>query len=613
MVVATLFLAVSSASARWADPSEADAAVNLYSVRAMVKKDGTYTLDVEVQQEILKEGARLRLGLSRINYDAKASSFDLKEAYTLNGDTKIKVKPQMVEIKPMASMGPGFDEINQVTIAFPDVAVGSKLYYRYHREVKKPQIPGMFWQHFPLGWSELLQKFELSVESEVPIYFEAFDPQKQLEVKTFEKRVTATLKSPIFRAVVEEENIKMDAKSLIWIGVSTLKNWSDLPKYLLEKYESTVTSSLPAKYQEIVEAAKKEKSPVDQINTVTSKLADAVRYVGDWAPVEGAFFPRPLATVVETGFGDCKDYSSSTVAMLRHLGFESWVTWVMRERNLVETPLRIATPAFNHAMVYARKDGKDYWIDPTNVSSFAQGLYEDIAGRRTLVLNPKKVEMKQIPASSDKDASTSVTGTVHFGSGRRALAKGHILLRGGDTVTMTASGLSHAKSILDYAFLNWLANTSSVTDWKFSDYDLKTRVVKDLKVEFEFRENWLAVPTSVGRGYMTKSLPHIGAFQFQPEKRVSDLYLGYPRTLDRKWEFDGSLVKMNGQTRCTGTSPWLDFSREFRRQKARVVLEERVVLKKASVPVAEIKSKAFADLQASLRSCHHSAVLVLGK
>lgn len=598
--------------ARWADPSEADAATNIQKLHYRVHKDATYTLDVEIQQEILKEGARQRLGLTRINYDARASKFELLEAYTLNDGKKIKVRPEYIEIKPMASSGPGFDEVNQVTIAFPEVNVGSKLYYRYRRDVKKPQVPDMFWLHFPLGWSELLQHFEMTVESEIPLYFESFDPEKKLEVtELHEKRIGVKLKEPLFRQILEEDNAKMDSKSLVWLAVSSLKEWSGLPKDLVNGYEKVANSPLPAKYKEIVELAKKQSNVIAQINTVTSKLADTVRYVGDWVPVEGAFFPRPLQTVVETGFGDCKDFSSDTVAMLRQMGFKAHVAWVVRERNLVESPITLATPHFNHAIVFASKDGEDYWLDPTNISSWAQGLYEDIAFRNALVLDPAEIKLRRIPAASEKDALTDVVAKVNFKSGKKAVTTGKAHLEGGDMVGMTASGLSYAKSTLDYAFLGWLATPASVTSWKFSDYDLRSRIVSDLDLHFEFSENWLTVLTSAGPGYMTRPIPHLDNFQFRRDQRISSLYLGLPHVMHRRLEFDGAKAQLDGKVVCQGKSPWLEYSRQFLRSGKGVVLDEKIVLKKSTVSIDEIQSKAFADFQTSLRACQHPAVLVL--
>lgn len=599
------------ASSRWADIDEADAAIDFERVRYHVKKDGTYRIEVEKQVEILKESARQRMGLMRLRFDSRASRLEFGEAYTLNKKVKSPVRPEHIEVKPLASQGPGFDERSQLTIAYPDVSVGSKLYYRYTREVLKPSLPGVFWTHFSLGWNEYQRKFELSVESEVPVFVEAFDPDKKLQIRGGGTSWKIRLKSPVYRRVVEESNGKMNPKALTWVGITTMKEWTNLPKEIVGRWESVIRSELPKPYTKIVEGAKKMTRRTDQINHVTSKLADLVRYVGDWAPVDGAYFPRPLKLVHETGFGDCKDYSTSTAAMLRQLGFEASVAWVIRDHDLVASPIRLPVMNFNHAIVHARKDGEEFWIDPTNVASFAQGLFSDIADREALILTGDGPRLAKIPPASHEDSETRVEGQLRFVAANKVRVHGEVNFVGADILKMTAMELSYSKASLDYSFLSWITNPHTVLEFKFGPYDLKSRIVKPFKTSFSYSENWLPILTSAGRGYMMGTPAHLAAFQFRRERRVSDLYLGTPHRIHRRYEFSGGDFLLEDKVHCEGSSPWVDFHRQFYRKEDKVFFEEEVILKQSWVPQDEIRSPVFLQLQKRIGECQQAAVLIL--
>lgn len=90
----------------------------------------------------------------------------------------------------------------------------------------------------------------------------------------------------------------------------------------------------------------------------------ALRYhsvgVGD-----GGFRPRPVETIWDTRYGDCKDASRLLVALLRRMGVEA-VPALVNTRlgpGLAEEP-PVAT-AFDHCIVRATVDGEAWWIDPT--------------------------------------------------------------------------------------------------------------------------------------------------------------------------------------------------------------------------------------------------------
>ncbi|MDP1528644.1 MAG: DUF3857 domain-containing protein [Rhodoferax sp.] len=96
-------------------------------------------------------------------------------------------------------------------------------------------------------------------------------------------------------------------------------------------------------------------------------VQEALRYhsvgVGD-----GGFRPRPVETIWETRYGDCKDASRLLVAVLRRMGVEAVPALV---NTRVGPDLEHEPPnatAFDHCIVRASIDGEAWWIDPTQSS-----------------------------------------------------------------------------------------------------------------------------------------------------------------------------------------------------------------------------------------------------
>jgi len=612
LVFSSLFIYLaSSAQARWAEPADAEAAVNFERVRIHVKKSGASTVEVERQVEILKDSARTSYGLDRLTLQS-SSTFELVSAKTINGDRATPVEKHDVEIKPLASSGPGFDRQKQVTIAFPEVSVGSKLYMKYRRTISQPEIPGLYNLHRPLGWNEYVQAWELTIDSEKPLSHEIHDPGSYIKVekKKNARRLHLQLTKPLLRWIMEEDGARMDPLALVWVGITTAADWSEIPKPTIASYDSTMAAALPAKFEKILAKARTLKDDLEIINLVTSELSETIRYVGDWRLVRGACHPRPLAKIAETGYGDCKDFTVSAGSLLKRLGFEVYAAWVARGRDWIISPLKLAAPYFNHAILFARKNGRDFWIDPTNTTSFAQGIYSDIANRPALVLTPGASELKWIPPQAPENGGIDFRFHLALDKNDVLEARGEFALRGHAAVSMTGAELSSTKKNIDYRFLRWLTDTSQVQSWEVGAYDLKSRIVKDIASSVNYKERWRPILTSAGLGYLVPPTPYLGMFRVRLDDRVSSLRLEDPVLWRREYHFTGRDLVFDKDADCDGQSPWADYSRALKREKNAAVLVDTVKLKVASVPAADLRKPEFADFQSKILRCMQEAVIV---
>lgn len=564
----------------------------------------------EREIEILKEKARTDEGLFRTTFVPTMEKFELIQAETRNGKRILPVAKSAIEIKPLASTGPGFDTTSQVTIAYPEVNIGSKLYIKYKKTTFRPPYPGAFFLTYPVGWHENIQSMTVDFSSDVPLYHELIDPGGNFQVEGGGKKIRFTLKKPLFKMAVEEEFAIYDALSSVWIGVTNLKSWSQFPKKTIAAYEAVLSSKLPDKFEAILQAAKQKATTVEQIDEVTSKLATAVRYVGDWRAVKGTYVPRSLKEVAKTGYGDCKDFSAVTGAILRKMGYEVNSAWIARGPDWISSPLTIASPDMNHAILYVKKDGKEMWIDPTNTASFAQGIFTDIADRPAIVLHPNGAFIGRTPAMKSSDGEWTTNADIQLQSDSVLESKGKLVFDGRGALQFTAAELFNSKAANDYTFINWLAVPANVIDWKVGGYSLSSRIVSRIEPEFEYHERWRPAFSTAGTGYTLPAIGWLNYFRFKRETRASNLNVGYPLRVRRNYKITGKKVVLPKDIKCEGQSPWADFSRHIQMEKGALKIEEFIDFKMKVVPATSIATPEFAKFQDGILQCMQDALIV---
>ena len=90
----------------------------------------------------------------------------------------------------------------------------------------------------------------------------------------------------------------------------------------------------------------------------------------------GNYRPQTPQESWEQRFGDCKAKSLLLLAMLDEMGIESEAVLV-RSRGGDVLPQLLPLPLnFDHVIVHAKIDGKDYWLDGTNAGASMEGIEE---------------------------------------------------------------------------------------------------------------------------------------------------------------------------------------------------------------------------------------------
>jgi hypothetical protein len=393
-------------------------------------------------------------------------------------------------------------------------------------------------------------------------------------------------------------------QSQTWVVVSTQTEYADLVKITGPTYEKILSKPLPDTFLKIIEQAKAEKTPTDQANRVTTLLAERIRYTGDWRPIRGGLIPRDLKVIDETRFGDCKDMATSTTAMLRVLGFDAHVAWVERGSVPTAFPKLALSGVFNHAIVRASKNGEKFWIDPTNLQSFAQGVFEDIAERRALVVDLENPRLESISVGGPSSSVAFAHREVSFLSGGRMQTTAQLQLKGRASVEVTGAVLRYSKSMLEYGLATSVARPSNLISYEVAPYDLSSRLVKDLQLRLKVLEKRSSYLTSAGPLY---TLPVEGLVSdlltIDLKDRISGFFLGPPQTRKRVTELERVGLVGKLPPKCSIDTPWISLSREFKTSRSGVEITDLLVTKQMALLNIELKSDAFAEFQKKLKQC----------
>ncbi|MEZ5892704.1 MAG: DUF3857 domain-containing transglutaminase family protein [Parvularculaceae bacterium] len=255
----------------------------------------------------------------------------------------------------------------------PDIRVGDIVDYEVSWNIRSRIWPGEYFNSFSVEWSVpvAFSRTKLILPADKPLTIAELGAPPNPEIIEVEGgRIYQWVRrnSPVIRSIEATP-----PTFPVWssVSVSTIDSWRGVAQTLLPAYEAAF--HLPDDLAEkIVPAGGSLES---RITAAIRFVQDQIRYVADESGV-GSHLPRAPATVVERGWGDCKDKATLLVAILRQLGVEAYVALTDNDAGSA-LPQQAPSPyAFDHAIVVAVFDGERRWIDAT--ISLQGGVFPNI-------------------------------------------------------------------------------------------------------------------------------------------------------------------------------------------------------------------------------------------
>lgn len=601
--------------ARWGTSDDASAQIIKNDATIKIKKDGTYTYRVDQYIKILNEEARQNFATQMFSFDKSRVDMKLLEAETIIDDIKYPVSKDKIEIKPLASDDRGLRKDYQLLVPFQNVVVGSVVHIAYEKTQTHADMPDYYASNISFdshGTGILWENYNLTIESELPLETKVNDPTKSLKVSADKKKITVQMTKPLIRVLVAEPDSNfLDSDQQTYVNISTEKDYKRIGAYFGKLYEAVVNQPLPEKLEQIRQKAAQEKNDVDMINTAVVGLIENIHYLGNWDTAGGHLIPRDLKTISDTGYGDCKEYASCLAAILRKLGFDASPALVSRDTIYID-PKRLPSIGFgDHIIVRAvNKSGKVFWVDPTNTTAMADGIFPDISNRPALMFNPKNPVMEQIPEVDYKHASSARKETITFAPNNTLIRSGNIQIKGERAEPFIRNLFSSPESMTEDYITKILSNGQEPKSKKLSLPKITDRRVHDIKVGYELEEQNTLLHTNGGRGFMLES-SWAGPYIETAENQEGTSILTLPGTLERDLIFNAMKADNLETLNYKVTSPWLNAERNVTMTPDGIELKEKMEFLKKTITPEEIRTPEFQALKNTLKIQCRDVALIL--
>ncbi|AUP75529.1 DUF3857 domain-containing transglutaminase family protein [Francisella tularensis] len=599
-----------------------DMGANYEYVNNNIFIDNNYKVDwtMEEQINIFDETARNYYKLVQLYYLEGFERLKVIDASIENNNKKYEIDKSLIEDKNLASEINGFTNTRQISIPFKKIQVGSKIKIKYHDIIEKPILDNHFSTTLYYGSDILLKNSITTIKSKVPLYISTNDPFGVLELNYFEKDKTyysIKLLKPINSITVNEpENSILSSKKQTWVSISTDVTYEKINETLVNKYENLIHQQIPDELLDDLQALKQQKlkTDIEIIDNVTSLIQNKITYLGDWKKIDAGIYPRTMEDIIDTGYGDCKDYSLLTIASLRYLGLSARFALVNRGEIIQEYSDKTLPSInnFNHAIVYVKGfDEKEYWIDPTNNISMTNGLFPDIANRKALILDPEGFIFTQIP-NIDYKKSKIVSIFKYDLEEDLIYVKKDITLEKEAAIMFTGLELFTSKDIIEDSIYNsFLEDERSIPKSqrvKSVIPNLNSRIVKNIDFSFEYILDNPYLVSNLGK---LLSLNSNYSFISPPEDSVNDIYIGPPITVIKKYIFN---TKINGIDKLNSTlsTPWIDLNRKaYISKDGESIIEQQYIIKKSFLSFEDRQSEQYKLLKKGFDKSFKRLFLIL--
>lgn len=274
--------------------------------------------------------------------------------------SKVKVLQRETELDALI-----FDGSKTAHLFLEDVRVGDTVEYAYTLHGSNPVFGGRHFGRLDLQGSVPLSRVHARL---------VWPKGRPLHLKA---QPAAPAPAPLDRGTHEEYRWdqrdvppqRVDRDAPAWFDPYAVVHWGDFDQWRAVVDWALPLYRLPTTPHPTVRAVAERiaaayADPGERLLAVLRFVQSEVRYLG----VEigsGSHAPNAPEVVLKRRFGDCKDKTLLSIAMLRALGLEAAPALVhtgIREgiRDLLPSP-----GAFNHVLVRARLAGADLWLDPT--------------------------------------------------------------------------------------------------------------------------------------------------------------------------------------------------------------------------------------------------------
>ena len=347
-----------------------------------------------------------------------------------------------------------------ISIILEDVRVNDSIEYAYTIKGINPVFKGYYFDYWKTGWKHPVQHlyWSLLIPQNLPLYIKNHQLLANPTITNMGQYKKYIFDRNHIPAIVTDSDVPSWYDSYPWFQVGQFDKWSEVAQWGTQLYAIPATMSYPL--QQIIDSIKKSsKDPVQRLAAAMEIVQRDIRYLG----IEigsNSYAPTDPSVVFQRRFGDCKDKSFLLATVLNKIGITAYPALVNTYYRDTIAKFLPSPIEFNHVVVYAKSDGKDYWLDPTityqgvpfeqieqpdyGVALLLNASTKTLTPMKPVILTePEAIIIEKFALKKDKQQPVTLFVETLY-RGREA-----------DTIRTQIKSLSHNK--LEKSFLNFYA------------------------------------------------------------------------------------------------------------------------------------------------------------
>jgi hypothetical protein len=289
-----------------------------------LEPDGRGTRTYRQVVQVLKEDAVERYREHQFAFSPGHEKMTVNWIRVVDPSGKIiSTEPSHVQDSDIpADMGdPVYSDRKVRRVSLTGVEVGSIVDYSYTTEELKPFLPGDLFASWSVNTATrtMRSNYVVDVPQSFHIRIVEKNPHFPRKVVTRNGRSIYSWSAANLPPEKFEAFGSIDSSQILQsITIGGDLTWSNISKWYADNARSryTITPKVASKIEQVLTGSK---TRADSIRALHRWVAQDVRYVSIALGL-GGYQPRAPETVVETGFGDCKDKATLFIAALNKIG-----------------------------------------------------------------------------------------------------------------------------------------------------------------------------------------------------------------------------------------------------------------------------------------------------
>lgn len=311
-----------------------------------------------------------------------------------------------------------YNGIKSINIILDDIRVGDVIEFSYTLTDSSEVFKNKFYFKIYLPYDLKIHEYrdKLIWPQECPLYFKNHSTtlKPHIRIQGENREYVWEIKNPSL--------LKIDDYLPDWynpyplIEISEIADWGDIAKAEVPRYKIPQKLS-PSLQSYIKNIATLTQDPAQRFITVLRFVQDEIRYMG-FEEISNGRQPSDPSDVFQRRFGDCKDKTLLAITLLNALNIEAYPALVHTSKGKLLSTFLPTLLAFNHAIVVANIQGKQYWVDPTLV--YQRGLLKNLVQvdyGHALIVSSKTTGLVKIPLSVPSKPTREIYETFDLEKG----------------------------------------------------------------------------------------------------------------------------------------------------------------------------------------------------